>query len=76
MTKNDRLDYIKDALEQLYNDLEDIHNSVDDIYETPVNRIDDVLYGRDGICTNLQKAIDYLYSIQQDVDALEEDEDD
>lgn len=76
MTKEDRLDYIKDALEQLYNDLEDIHNSVDDIYETPVNRIDDVLYGKDGICTSLLKAIDYLYTIQQDVDALEEDEDD
>jgi hypothetical protein len=76
MTKKDRLDYIKDALEQLYSDLEDINNDVDEIYETPINKIDDVLYGKDGICYTLQKAIDYLYTIQQDVDALYEDEDD
>lgn len=76
MTKEDRLDYIKDALEQLYDDLKDINNDVDDLMDTKVNDLEDSIYGKYGINTRLQQAIDYLYSIQQDVDALEEDEDD
>lgn len=76
MTKEDRLDYIKDALEQLYNDLEDINNDVDDLMDTKINGLEESIYGKYGINTRLQQAIDYLYSIQQDVDALEEDEDD
>ena len=76
MTKEDRLDYIKDALEQLYNDLEDINNDVDDLMDTKINDLEESIYGKYGINTRLQQAIDYLYAIQKDVDALDETEDD
>lgn len=76
---NDKLDFIKDLLETLKSDLDYLRNKVDEITSTPVNELDNYIYGyrRDGnyvngLYDNVSNGINDIDDIVKQVEKVEE----